>query len=82
MNFRKTKILINDLLKVKSRPKFKTKYILNAIYDELKEIHSLLENKESDRKTLNWLLLEKDDTIRKLKKDWLLKKGKINTNDI
>lgn len=46
---------------------FKRKNPEEEILKVLKEIHSILEDEQSENKKLHWLLLSQDNDIRKLK---------------
>lgn len=41
--------------------------IQKEILEELREIHSILENEQSENQKLYWLLLNQDNDIRRLK---------------
>ena len=54
------------------------KRLLNMILDELIEIHSILEDEQSENKSLHWLLITQDDDIKKLKEKNKELKNKLN----
>lgn len=51
---------------MKKRKKSSRK-LLAMILDELIEIHEILDNEQSENKSLHWLLISQDDDIKKLK---------------
>ena len=76
------KILETKKMKVFKRRKQKIN-IKKEILAELREIHSILENEQSENQKLYWLLLNQDNDIRKLKEKnkeltKQLKEGKNN----
>jgi septal ring factor EnvC (AmiA/AmiB activator) len=41
--------------------------IQKEILEELKEIHSIIEDEQRENRDLNWLLISQDEDIKKLK---------------